>query len=358
MMRRTIAVTFTSEAMNAVVSVTSTDENGNRKSITSGATLSVDTELHFRATPDAGYEIESMTVTPTTGSTLASTTANIDSNGACTLPTRTPISLAVNASVAYKIEVKCRKKSDGETYKMHSVTLTIAEGQEDYGSVRFVDPESEGMTVATERKVTFEATPTDMPADGRLGRYSFAGWSSDIKVPETERAAIEAAQHNAIYSYGGDADATFKAHFTKNCRLTFEESHTGGTMTITGADGALIESGDYVAPGTEITVTVTATPATGYRVNLIIINGAAAYLFEDYPESVTQTVTVDADMTLGCDIFVPLGIDAIDINADKAAETWYTLDGIRLGNDRPVRTGIYIVVDHKGHARKVAITAD
>lgn len=358
MMRRTIAVTFTSEATNAVVSVTSTDENGNRKSITSGATVSVDTELHFRATPDAGYEIESMTVTPTTGSTLASTTANIDANGACTLPTRTPISLAVNASVAYKIEVKCKKKSDGETYKMHNVTLSIAEGQEDYGSVRFVDPESEGMTVATERKVTFEATPTDMPADGRLGQYSFAGWSSDIKVPETERAAIEAAQRNAIYSYGGDADATFKAHFTKNCRLTFEESHTGGTMTITGADGALIESGDYVAPGTEITVTVTATPATGYRVNLIIINGAAAYLFEDYPESVTQTVTVDADMTLGCDIFVPLGIDAIDINADKAAETWYTLDGIRLGNDRPTRTGIYIVVDHKGHARKVAVTAD
>ena len=358
MMRRTIAVTFTSEATNAVVSVTSTDENGNRKSITSGATVSVDTELHFRATPDAGYEIESMTVTPTTGSTLASTTANIDSNGACTLPTRTPISLAVNASVAYKIEVKCKKKSDGETYKMHNVTLSIAEGQEDYGRVRFVDPKSESMTVATERKVTFEATPTDMPADGRLGQYSFAGWSSDIKVPETERAAVEAAQRNAIYSYGGDADATFKAHFTKNCRLTFEESHTGGTMTITGADGALIESGDYVAPGTEITVTVTATPATGYRVNLIIINGAAAYLFEDYPESVTQTVTVDADMTLGCDIFVPLGIDAIDINADKAAETWYTLDGIRLGTDRPTRTGIYIVVDHKGHARKVAVTAD
>lgn len=358
MARRTLAVTFTSHSTNSGVIVTSIDENGNRKSIASGTTVSVDTELFFQATPNAGYKIESMTVTPTVGPTLASTSADIDTKGICTLTARTPVSLENNAAVSYRIEITSRQKQEEQTYRTHYVTLAIADGQGDYGRVRFVDPKSEGMTVATDRKVTFEATPTDMPTDGRLGRYSFAGWSSNITLPDTERAAVEAESLNAVYSYGGDADAIFTASFTKNCQLTFDEAHTGGTMMIKGPDGALIESGDFVAPGTEITITVTATPSTGYRVNLITINGAVAYLFEDHPDTVTQTVTVEADMNLGCDIFVPSGIDDIDIDTDDKDLTWYTLNGIRLGAERPTQTGIYIVVGKKGRTKKVVITAD
>ncbi|MDE7152793.1 MAG: hypothetical protein K2O27_11115, partial [Candidatus Amulumruptor sp.] len=358
MMRRTLTVTYTSGADNVSVTVISTDEKGIRRSIASGATVEVDTELLFQATPNDGYEIESVKIIPITGLTLTSTAANFDTDGVCSLTTLTPVIVENNAVASYKIEIVAREKQTVETYKPHYVTIAVADGQADYGSVRFINPTSDGKTIVTDRKVTFEAIPAALPSDGTLGRYSFAGWSSNIPTSENESETAQEALTNAVYSYGGDDNAKFTASFIKNCKLIFNETHTGGTMRITDADGTPIESDSYVAPGTEITVTVIATPSTAYRVNLITVNGAVAYLFDDCPSTVTQTITVTSDMMIGCDIFIPTGIDTVDDDTDETGATWFTLNGVRLGTERPSAAGIYIVVSRNGRSRKVKITAD
>ncbi|MDE6545636.1 MAG: hypothetical protein K2L63_06015, partial [Paramuribaculum sp.] len=105
MMRRTLTVTYASGADNVRVTVISTDEKGIRRSIASGATVEVDTELLFQATPNDGYEIESVKIIPTTGLTLTSTAANFDTDGVCSLTTRTPVIVENNAVASYKIEI-------------------------------------------------------------------------------------------------------------------------------------------------------------------------------------------------------------------------------------------------------------
>jgi len=350
--RRTVIVNYTADADNVTLTVHkvmgntgNTGNMGNR--VTPGERVPTDTELLFRAVPEEGYEIEAMTVTAGAGNPVVASPADIDEDGACVLSVRTPRTTSVNLAVNYSVSVICRSKDDSPVYRQHTVTLAVAAGQEDWGAVRFTDPTDAGLTVSTRSKVTFEAIPAQLPADGRLGRYSFAGWSNNASV-SMEDASGE------IQSYGGDDDVTFTAHFTRNCRILFTTSPDNGSMEITRQDGSALAGGDFVEPESTVTVTVTATESD-YRVSAITVNGAEAYRYSDNPRCVSQQITVGADMLIGCVITLPSGI--APVGADDAMQPvgWFTLQGVALGAERPVRTGIYIAVFSDGHAAKIAV---
>lgn len=341
--RRTVIVNYTADADNVTLTVHKV--TGNR--VTSAERVPTDTELFFRAVPAEGYEIETMTVTAGAGNPVVASPADIDEDGACVLSVRTPRTTSVNLAVNYSVSVKCRRKDDSPVYRQHTVTLAVAAGQQEWGEVRFTDPADAGLTVSTRSKVTFEAIPAQLPADGRLGRYSFAGWSNNASV-SMEDASAE------VQSYGGDDDVTFTAHFTRNCRLLFTTAPDNGSMEITRQDGGALAGGDFVEPESTVTVTVTATERD-YRVSAITVNGAEVYRYPDNPGRVSQQITVGADMLIGCVITLPSGI--APVGADDAMQPvgWFTLQGVALGTERPTRPGIYIAVFSDGHAAKIAV---
>lgn len=341
--RRTVSVNYTADADNVTLTVHKV--TGNR--VTPGERVPTDTELLFRAVPEEGYEIETMTVTAGAGSPVVASAADIDEDGACVLSVRTPRTTSVNLAVNYSVSVKCRRKDDSPVYRQHTVTLAVAAGQEDWGAVRFTDPADAGLTVSTRSKVTFEAIPAQLPADGRLGRYTFAGWSNNASV-SMEDASGE------VQSYGGDDDVTFTAQFTRNCRILFTTAPDNGSMEITRQDGGALAGGDFVKPESTVTVTVTATESD-YRVSAITVNGAEAYRYPDNPGRVSQQITVGADMLIGCVIARPSGIVHIGYDSAMQPVGWFTLQGVALGTERPTRPGIYIAVFSDGHAAKIAV---
>lgn len=341
--RRTVIVNYTADADNVTLTVHKV--TGNR--VTSAERVPTDTELLFRAVPEDGYEIETMTVTAGAGNTVVASPADIDEDGACVLSVRTPRTTSVNLAVNYSVSVKCRRKDDSPVYRQHTVTLAVAAGQQEWGEVRFTDPADAGLTVSTRSKVTFEAMPAQLPADGRLGRYSFAGWSNNASVSMDDASA-------EVQSYGGDDDVTFTAHFTRNCRILFTTSPDNGSMEITRQDGGALAGGDFVEPESTVTVTVTATESD-YRVCAITVNGAEVYRYPDNPRCVNQQITVGTDMLIGCVITLASGI--APVGADDAVQPvgWFTLQGVALGTERPTRPGIYIAVFSDGHAAKIAV---
>lgn len=234
------------------------------------------------------------------------------------------------------------------TYTNHNVTLAVPESQKEWGKVEFTSPATTGLTVSTTGVVTFKATPAGTQgADGTLGRYSFVNWTNNAGIRLDDATAPE-------QSYGGNLNATFTANFRRNCMVTFDTNPRYGTMEILGPDGSIITTGQYLAPGTVVTVNIT-TISNKFKVNLITINGANAYHYSSHPTSVSQRITISEDMIIGCDIYDPTGIDGIETDESaQQPEQWYTVQGQYLGTERPTRTGIYIV-RRGGKAEKVAI---
>lgn len=346
--RRTVIVNYTLDAGDVTLSVTAGHGGNTGNRVTSGDRVPTDTELLFRAVPEEGCEIEAMTVTAGAGTPVAASAADIDGDGACVLSLRTPRTTVANLSVDYAVSVECRRKDDGPVYKQHTVTLAIAAGQEERGVVRFTDPAGAGHAVSTRSNVTFEAVAAELPADGRPGPYYFAGWSNDALV-DIEDTSV------GMQTYGGDKDVTFTAHFGRNCRILFTTSPDNGSMEITRHDGSVLAGGDYVTPGSTVTVTVTATESD-YRVSAITVNGAEAYRYPDHPDRVSRQLTVDEDMLIGCVIAIPSGIAHIGADIGMKPVGWFTLQGVALGTERPRRAGVYIAVYSDGRAAKVAVT--
>lgn len=344
--RRTVLVSYTVDADNATVSVTSNDSSNSV--VMSGDRVATDTDLRFKAVPDAGYEIEAMTVVSGTGDSVVATPADIDDDGVCVLTIRTPLTTGLNLSVKYAVYIKCRRKETGAIYRQHTVTLAVAEGQANRGVVRFIEPAGTGLSVSTRKSVTFEAVPSQQPADSEMGQYSFAGWSNNASVDMDDPLA-------EVQIYGGDNDVIFTAHFRRNCRILFTSSPDNGTMRITRQDGSVLSGGGFVAPGSTVTVTVKATESE-HRVSAITVNGMEMYRYPDNPEKVSQQIIVDADMLIGCVITRTSGISDIESDSAMQPAKWFTLQGVPLGTERPDHPGIYIAVYPDGRAAKIALT--
>ena len=138
-------------------------------------------------------------------------------------------------------------------------TITVASDNDTLGSVAITDPVSESNTVTTAQKaVTVEATP----AEGA----GFINWTN---------AANEVISAETVYTYTGETDETFTAHFGYNVTYSVSE---GGSATFMVNDEEIV-SGQAVSP--ESVLTVTAIADAGMQVQAVEINGTSAELTDN-----------------------------------------------------------------------------
>ena len=135
----------------------------------------------------------------------------------------------------------------------------MASNNDTLGSVAITDPVSESNTVTTAQKaVTVEATP----AEGA----GFINWTN---------AANEVISAETVYTYTGETDETFTAHFGYNVTYSVSE---GGSATFMVNDEEIV-SGQAVSP--ESVLTVTAIADAGMQVQAVEINGTSAELTDN-----------------------------------------------------------------------------
>lgn len=143
-------------------------------------------------------------------------------------------------------------------------TVTVVNADEALGSVAIADPATEGNSVTTDcKEVTIEAIPVETAA--------FMNWTdADGEVVSTD----------ARYTYRGETDATFTAHFGHMITMM---PASGGSVTVTTGTET-VKNGTVLTHGTE--VTVNATPDEGMMLDCILLNGA-----ETQPTTGTTSIT-------------------------------------------------------------------
>ena len=299
----TFTVTW-AEPENGTLTVT-TDTG----TLQSGATVEAGTSITVTATPDEGYELETLTVG---GKTFTS----------------------------------------GESYVVEAnteIVATFAEVPPTMYTVSWTEPENGTLTVTTDTGTlqsgaTVEAgtsiTVTATPDEGyeletlTVGGEAFTSGESYVVEANTEIEATFAEVPPTMYTVSWKAD---------NCDITVKT-----------AEGTTVENGDEVAEGTELTITATA--ADGYELESLTVNDEA---FEN-----GATWTVAGDVTIvatvrgtGIDEAVAEGIyydaasqtlhvgeaqalSVYDVTGRKVVET--AVDG--TFDASALRGGIYIAV--------------
>ena len=279
----------------------------------SGALVEAGTSITVTATPDEGYELETLTVG---GKTFTS----------------------------------------GESYVVEAnteIVATFAEIPPTMYTVSWAEPENGTLTVTTDTGTlqsgaTVEAgtsiTVTATPDEGyeletlTVGGEAFTSGESYVVEANTEIVATFAEVPPTMYTVSWTAD---------NCDITVET-----------AEGTTVENGGEVAEGTELTITATA--ADGYELESLTVNG------DDFENGTTWTVTGDVTIVAtvrgtGIDEAVAEGIyydaasqtlhvgeaqalSVYDVTGRKVVET--AVDG--TFDASALRGGIYIaVVDGK-----------
>ena len=279
----------------------------------SGATVEAGTSITVTATPDEGYELETLTVG---GKTFTS----------------------------------------GESYVVEAnteIVATFAEVPPTMYTVSWAEPENGTLTVTTDTGTlqsgaTVEAgtsiTVTATPDEGyeletlTVGGKTFTSGESYVVEANTEIVATFAEIPPTMYTVSWTAD---------NCDITVETT-----------DGTTVENGGEVAEGTELTITATA--ADGYELESLTVNG------DNFENGTTWTVAGDVTIVAtvrgtGIDEAVAEGIyydaasqtlhvgaaqalSVYDVTGRKVVET--AVDG--TFDASALRGGIYIaVVDGK-----------
>ena len=279
----------------------------------SGATVEAGTSITVTATPDEGYELETLTVG---GKTFTS----------------------------------------GESYVVEAnteIVATFAEVPPTMYTVSWAEPENGTLTVTTDTGTlqsgeTVEAgtsiTVTATPDEGyeletlTVGGKAFTSGESYVVEANTEIVATFAEVPPTMYTVSWTAD---------NCDITVETT-----------DGTTVENGGEVAEGTELTITATA--ADGYELESLTVNG------DDFENGTTWTVAGNVTIAAtvrgtGLDEAVAEGIyydaasqtlhvgeaqalSVYDVTGRKVVET--AVDG--TFDASALRGGIYIaVVDGK-----------
>ena len=236
----------------------------------SGATVEAGTSITVTATPDEGYELETLTVG---GKTFTS----------------------------------------GESYVVEAnteIVATFAEIPPTMYTVSWTEPENGTLTVTTDTGTlqsgaTVEAgtsiTVTATPDEGyeletlTVGGKTFTSGESYVVEANTEIEATFAEVPPTMYTVSWTAD---------NCDITVKT-----------AEGTTVENGDEVAEGTELTITATA--ADGYELESLTVNG------DDFENGATWTVA--GDVTIVATVR-GTGIDeamADGIYYDAASQTLY-----------------------------------
>ena len=278
-----------------------------------GATVEAGTSITVTATPDEGYELETLTVG---GKTFTS----------------------------------------GESYVVEAnteIVATFAEVPPTMYTVSWAEPENGTLTVTTDtgtlqNGATVEAgtsiTVTATPDEGyeletlTVGGETFTSGESYVVEANTEIEATFAEVPPTMYTVSWTAD---------NCDITVKT-----------AEGTTVEKGGEVAEGTKLTITATA--ADGYELESLTVNG------DDFENGATWTVVGDVTIVAtvrgtGLDEAVAEGIyydaagqtlhvgeaqalSVYDVTGRKVVET--AVDG--TFDASALRGGIYIaVVDGK-----------
>ncbi len=299
----TFTVTW-AEPENGTLTVT-TDTG----TLQSGATVEAGTSITVTATPDEGYELETLTVG---GKTFTS----------------------------------------GESYVVEAnteIVATFAEVPPTMYTVSWTEPENGTLTVTTDTGTlqsgaTVEAgtsiTVTATPDEGyeletlTVGGEAFTSGESYVVEANTEIEATFAEVPPTMYTVSWKAD---------NCDITVKT-----------AEGTTVENGDEVAEGTELTITATA--ADGYELESLTVNG------DDFENGTTWKVAGDVTIVAtvrgtGIDEAVAEGIyydaasqtlhvgeaqalSVYDVTGRKVVET--AVDG--TFDASALRGGIYIAV--------------
>ena len=299
----TFTVTW-AEPENGTLTVT-TDTG----TLQSGATVEAGTSITVTATPDEGYELETLTVG---GKTFTS----------------------------------------GESYVVEAnteIVATFAEVPPTMYTVSWTEPENGTLTVTTDTGTlqsgaTVEAgtsiTVTATPDEGyeletlTVGGKTFTSGESYVVEANTEIVATFAEVPPTMYTVSWKAD---------NCDITVKT-----------AEGTTVENGDEVAEGTELTITATA--ADGYELESLTVNG------DDFENGTTWKVAGDVTIVAtvrgtGIDEAVAEGIyydaasqtlhvgeaqalSVYDVTGRKVVET--AVDG--TFDASALRGGIYIAV--------------
>ena len=279
----------------------------------SGATVEAGTSITVTATPDEGYELETLTV-----------------GGE-----------AFTSGESYVVEANTE------------IVATFAEVPPTMYTVSWAEPENGTLTVTTDtgtlqNGATVEAgtsiTVTATPDEGyeletlTVGGKTFTSGESYVVEANTEIVATFVEVPPTMYTVSWTAD---------NCDITVETT-----------DGTTVENGGEVAEGTELTITATA--ADGYELESLTVNG------DDFENGTTWTVAGDVTIVAtvrgtGIDEAVAEGIyydaasqtlhvgeaqalSVYDVTGRKVVET--AVDG--TFDASALRGGIYIaVVDGK-----------
>lgn len=179
-------------------------------------------------------------------------------------------------------------------------TITVASADESLGTVAITDPATSESSISTVQKgVTVKATPA--------AGYAFLNWTDgDNNVVAT----------TASYTYTGETDVTLTAHFGYAVNFTVGSD---GTATVV-ANGTSLSSGDVVAPGTEVVITV--TPADGKNA-LVELNGTNVTL-----EGNTFTFTVEEATTIAITFVDQINHITIVTEGNGSVQVWtgYDLD--------------------------------
>ena len=206
----------------------------------SGATVEAGTSITVTATPDEGYELETLTVggkTFTSGeSYVVEANTEIEATFAEVPPTMYTVSWA----------------------EPENGTLTVTT---DTGTLQ------SGATVEAGTSITVTATPDEGYELETLtvGGETFTSGESYVVEANTEIVATFAEVPPTMYTVSWTAD---------NCDITVETT-----------DGTTVENGGKVAEGTELTITATA--ADGYELESLTVNG------DDFENGTTWTVAGD-----------------------------------------------------------------
>ena len=236
----------------------------------SGALVEAGTSITVTATPDEGYELETLTVG---GETFTS----------------------------------------GESYVVEAnteIVATFAEVPPTMYTVSWAEPENGTLTVTTDTgtlqsgalvEAGTSITVTATPDEGyeletlTVGGETFTSGESYVVEANTEIVATFAEVPPTMYTVSWTAD---------NCDITVET-----------AEGTTVENGGEVAEGTELTITATA--ADGYELESLTVNG------DDFENGATWTVA--GDVTIAATVR-GTGLDeavAEGIYYDAASQTLY-----------------------------------
>lgn len=179
-------------------------------------------------------------------------------------------------------------------------TITVASANESLGTVAITDPATSESSISTVQKgVTVKATPA--------AGYAFLNWTDgDNNVVAT----------TASYIYTGETDVTLTAHFGYAVNFTVGSD---GTATVV-ANGTSLSSGDVVAPGTEVVITL--SPADGKNA-LVELNGTNVTL-----EGNTFTFTVEEATTIAITFVDQINHITIVTEGNGSVQVWtgYDLD--------------------------------